>query len=99
MRYKERVGNSQSVLCYVVIHDVKAYLLKVEVGIGIDEGVAAQLNTLSSLLHEVLLQGRGIVGGIVAAEPTHVASQLYAQYFGIGELEVEVAIKVQEWQR
>ena len=97
MRYKERVGNSQSVLCYVVIHDVEPYLLEMEVGIGIDEGVSAEFYAVRSFLHEILLQGRGIVRDVVAGKPSHVGTQLYAQLFGVGELQVEVAVDIYQW--
>ena len=61
----------------MVEHDVEAHLLEVKVGIGVDEGVSTQLNAVLALLHKVLLQSGGRVGGIVAAKPSHVVSDLY----------------------
>ena len=83
----------------MVIHDVETYLLEMEVGVGIYEGISAHLNTLFTLLYKVLFQCRGVVRGLVAAEPSHVGTNLYAHHLSINELQIEVTVDIHKRER
>ena len=66
-----------------------------EVGIDIYKWVATDLNLMFAFLHEILLQSRGVVGGVIAAEIACIGTYLYLEYLGIHEFQVQVAVDVE----
>ena len=76
---------------HVAHHDEEAHTLQHEIGIGVDEGIAAQLNAAGFvLLNGKLVERRAEVRGVVFAEPDGIGSQLYAKHLRDLEFQVEV---------
>lgn len=94
------MGISEQTFVDMTVHHVEAALLEVEVGIDVDDRVVAygDAGVRVGVLKVIHAEARAIGGCIVGCEIANIAAQLDAQHFSIGELQIEIAVDIDERQ-
>ena len=83
----------------VAHHHEETGVLKMEVHVGIDYRVVANLCALLSRLYGILSHQWTVVRSIVFCEEPHVGTQVTLKHLGYLEAEIQICIYVQRWYR
>jgi len=75
-------------------HHKEASLLKMEVGIDIEDGIIADLNTIGPFLNSILAQTRSIVRCVVLGKISYVSAEVALQDFSDFEAKIEIGVHI-----
>ena len=95
---KEDVASLFGVV-HVVGHDVEPRVFEVEVGVNVDDGMAAHLDAVVGSLYGKYSKLGTVGRGFVFGEVAHVCAELYAEHFGNTEEQVEIGVGIERWER